>query len=409
MAQRAGQKPFIPLVRGQGLGFEGYQRSNERSQVQRGQTVPISSTGGGGGAASFATLTGAPEDNAALDVALDGKQPVGAYLTSITGGMVTSALGYTPTSVTGLTGVQSVAAFKAGLSLAKADVGLSNVDNTTDLLKPISTATQTALNGKQASGTYATGSGSASGTNTGDQFTNMTSSRILGRVTGGFGAAEELTAAQIRTLLALVPGTDVQAFDQQLTDLAGLSYGSNALKVVRVNAGATAFELATPAGGADPWTTVKLALDYTNATTTFATITDGTTPLTFTPPANTDWEMEARLLVWTTTIANLPRVGFLVAAGGTRGYGGVNIWQAGATATASVHANGAWSDASGITTLQLAAGGVLTASVPYICEVICAGRSGASPTAISLQMAAETAGASICYIKRGSFLKYRTF
>lgn len=40
---------------------------------------------------------------------------------------------------------------KTALSLTKADVGLSNVDNTTDLNKPISTATQTALDSKQAS------------------------------------------------------------------------------------------------------------------------------------------------------------------------------------------------------------------------------------------------------------------
>jgi hypothetical protein len=39
--------------------------------------------------------------------------------------------------------------FKTALTLAKADVGLGNVDNTSDLNKPISTATQTALNGKQ--------------------------------------------------------------------------------------------------------------------------------------------------------------------------------------------------------------------------------------------------------------------
>jgi hypothetical protein len=38
---------------------------------------------------------------------------------------------------------------KAGMSLAKADVGLGNVDNTSDANKPISNATQTALNGKQ--------------------------------------------------------------------------------------------------------------------------------------------------------------------------------------------------------------------------------------------------------------------
>lgn len=36
------------------------------------------------------------------------------------------------------------------IDLTKSDVGLSNVDNTSDANKPISTATQTALNGKQA-------------------------------------------------------------------------------------------------------------------------------------------------------------------------------------------------------------------------------------------------------------------
>jgi hypothetical protein len=37
---------------------------------------------------------------------------------------------------------------KADLSLTKNDVGLANVDNTSDANKPISTATQTALDGK---------------------------------------------------------------------------------------------------------------------------------------------------------------------------------------------------------------------------------------------------------------------
>jgi hypothetical protein len=35
-------------------------------------------------------------------------------------------------------------------TLNKADVGLANVDNTSDANKPVSTATQTALDGKQA-------------------------------------------------------------------------------------------------------------------------------------------------------------------------------------------------------------------------------------------------------------------
>jgi hypothetical protein len=46
--------------------------------------------------------------------------------------------------------VQSVAGKTGTVTLAKADVGLSNVDNTADLAKPISTATQSALDGKAA-------------------------------------------------------------------------------------------------------------------------------------------------------------------------------------------------------------------------------------------------------------------
>lgn len=47
--------------------------------------------------------------------------------------------------------VTSVAGRQGAVVLTKTDVGLSNVDNTSDVSKPISTATQTALNGKEAS------------------------------------------------------------------------------------------------------------------------------------------------------------------------------------------------------------------------------------------------------------------
>lgn len=67
---------------------------------------------------------------------------------------VTGALGYTPTSVNNLTGIQTAANFKAGLSLVKADVGLGNVDNTSDANKPVSTAQQTALNLKLNTSDY---------------------------------------------------------------------------------------------------------------------------------------------------------------------------------------------------------------------------------------------------------------
>jgi hypothetical protein len=46
--------------------------------------------------------------------------------------------------------VQSVAGKTGSVTLAKADVGLGNVDNTSDTNKPISSATQSALDGKAA-------------------------------------------------------------------------------------------------------------------------------------------------------------------------------------------------------------------------------------------------------------------
>ncbi len=46
--------------------------------------------------------------------------------------------------------VQSVAGKTGSVTLDKSDVGLGNVDNTSDADKPVSTATQTALNAKQA-------------------------------------------------------------------------------------------------------------------------------------------------------------------------------------------------------------------------------------------------------------------
>jgi hypothetical protein len=53
------------------------------------------------------------------------------------------------TQIKALAPVQSVSGKVGAVTLVKADVGLSNVDNTSDANKPISSATQTALNGKQ--------------------------------------------------------------------------------------------------------------------------------------------------------------------------------------------------------------------------------------------------------------------
>ena len=73
------------------------------------------------------------------------------------------------------TGTGTVSAAPAWVTLAKLDVGLSNVDNTSDLNKPISTATQTALNLKAniASPVF-TGNVTGLGVATGTSFNSIT-------------------------------------------------------------------------------------------------------------------------------------------------------------------------------------------------------------------------------------------
>ena len=112
---------------------------------------------------------GARADNWTPDAAEVGADPAGtaetkanAVQTNLTShtnnksnphGVTAAQVGSVPTSRT-LNGK----ALSANISLTKADVGLGNVDNTSDANKPISTATQTALNGKaNTSHTHAAG------------------------------------------------------------------------------------------------------------------------------------------------------------------------------------------------------------------------------------------------------------
>jgi hypothetical protein len=114
--------------------------------------------------------------------------------------------------------------------LDKTAVGLGNVDNTSDLAKPISTATQAALDGKQAVGSYLTSnqtitlSGDASGSGstaitvsigankvTRSMLAQTAGATILGATTAG--NVTDLTAAQAKTFLAIASG-----------DISGLGY-----------------------------------------------------------------------------------------------------------------------------------------------------------------------------------------
>jgi hypothetical protein len=92
---------------------------------------------GGGGSSAWGGITGTLSNQTDLQNALDAKQAAGSYATAAQGATADSALQPAGNggSLTGLT---------------KTQVGLSNVDNTSDAGKPVSSATQTALDGKQA-------------------------------------------------------------------------------------------------------------------------------------------------------------------------------------------------------------------------------------------------------------------
>jgi hypothetical protein len=78
---------------------------------------------------------------------LAGKQPLNANLTTISG--LTPSNDDILQRKAGAWTNRTPAQVKTDLVLTKTDVGLGNVDNTSDANKPVSTATQTALNGKE--------------------------------------------------------------------------------------------------------------------------------------------------------------------------------------------------------------------------------------------------------------------
>ena len=97
-------------------------------------TGTLSATGGGGGSGDVVGPASATADAPAVFNGTTGKLiKVGAFPVL---------------SVAGLTGAITGAGLKTALALVKGDVGLGNVDNTSDANKPVSTAQQAALDTK---------------------------------------------------------------------------------------------------------------------------------------------------------------------------------------------------------------------------------------------------------------------
>lgn len=137
----------------------------------------------------------------AAPAALDTLQEIAAQLASdesaVAALTTTVATKVTAAQAAAAAPVQSVAGRTGAVTLSKSDVGLSNVDNTSDAAKPISTATQTALDGKAPS-THVGATGSAHGiaTISAAGFMSATDKVKLDAVANG--ATANATDAQLR-------------------------------------------------------------------------------------------------------------------------------------------------------------------------------------------------------------------
>jgi hypothetical protein len=154
------------------------------------------------------------------------------------------------------------------------------------------------------------------------------------------------------------------------------------------------------------WNSIKLTSDFVNATTTQTTITDGTTAWSWTPPANTDIEIEAELLVQAVATANLPTIQASVpgAANNTQ-YGWAEVaYFTSLTARAQIAVS--FTTAGGNATVP--AGTALNATAPVRYIVYIKVRTGSSPAAITIKGAGESAVAAAITVKAGSVMRYRT-
>jgi hypothetical protein len=300
--------------------------------------------------------------------------------------MATASVIYRKTAGVGAPEVQTLATLKTDLGLT----GTNSGDQTITL------------------------SGDVSGTGTGAITTTIgankvtlamlaliNSQRFLGRVSVVTGNVESMTGTQATTILDAMVGDSGAGGTKGLAPAP--SPGSAAAgKYLKADG-----TWSVPPTGADPWTRTVLTSDFNNALTGFGNITDGTRTFTYTPPNNSNFTLEADLILWTTSSTNLPRVGVNVAAGAAAGYGSIIIQQQGATATTVVQAGGGFSNPGAAVNVQQAAGGLPANSTPYWCWISIKGKSGASATQISIQMAAESAAAATCYVKAGSEMRTR--
>lgn len=169
--------------------------------------------------------------------------------------------------VKALAPVQSVASKTGAVTLVKGDVGLGNVDNTADADKPISTATQTALNAKQDT--------LVSGTN----IKTINSTSILGSgdivISGGGGISDgdkgDITVSASGATWTIDNGVVTDAKLSTGIDAAKIADGSVSNAEFQYLGNVTS-DIQTQINGKEATITATTTADYYRGDKTFATL-----------------------------------------------------------------------------------------------------------------------------------------
>ena len=154
----------------------------------------------------------------------------------------------------------------------------------------------------------------------------------------------------------------------------------------------------------DLWTYAKLTSDFSTTSGSQVNVTG----LNFTPAANTEYEIEVKLLLESATNGNAVRPGNTWPTGYSGGAGMFQITLGGFTTNISTGFDAAGNTAGTALANTGTAWGAAAANLPYITVGAWILRMGASPSGnFQITVASETGGTTV-RVKTGSFLKYRT-